>query len=219
MLDCFDLPDTLSDESHYLIGRNTCDFLSQKQINWLISTLNSVPSGYHVMIARHDSPSSATSEECVWTQPGMSAEGCGQVYDGNIVPDIVNAWINGTTLSETYSPTSSYSSLGLDDITVSADFTSRGAGTFIGYVEGHTHLDVYAHENKYSDQNVIVFATTCNDLYQGFRNDLPRVKGTKTDDCFTVLSVDKANKKVKLVRIGSNITTDLTDRTMFSFSY
>ena len=217
VLNDFDLPDTMADESNYLVARNTYNFLSQTQINWLISTLANVPSGYHVMIARHDSPSSATSVDCIWTQPGMNAEGCGAIYSGSIVPDIVNAWVNGTTLSQTYSPASGFSSLG--DITVSADFSSRGTGAFIGYIEGHTHTDVYAHDATYSNQNVFVCATTANDLYQGFRNDLPRERGTKTDDCFTVLSVDKTNKKVKVVRVGSAITTGMTDRTMFTFTY
>lgn len=217
VLNDFDLPDTLADSSNYLVPRNTYDFVSQAQVDWLISTLNNVPNGYHVMIARHDSPSAATSVDCVWTQPGMTAEGCGAIYSGEIVPDIVNAWINGTSLSETYSPSSGFSSLG--DITVDADFSSRGVGVFIGYIQGHTHTDVYAHDTKYPDQNVFVVTTSANDLYQGFRSDLPRVRGTKTDECFTVLSVDKANRAVNVVRVGSCITSEMTNRVMYRFTY
>ena len=217
VLNDFDLPDTLSDSTHYLVPRNTYDFVSQAQVNWLINTLRNVPSGYHVMIARHDSPSAATSVESVWTQPGMIAEGCGAIYSGDIVPDIVNAWMNGSSLSQSYSPISAFASLG--DITVNADFSSRGEGVFIGYIQGHTHTDVHAKDTKYPNQNVFVVTTSANDLYQPFRSDLPRVRGTKMDECFTVLSVDKTNRAVNVVRVGSAITSIMTNRTMYRFNY
>ena len=37
-------------------------------------------------------------------------------------------------------------------------------------------------------------------------------KGTRAEDALTVVGVDTYNRRLKLVRIGSNITMDMTER-------
>ena len=130
----------------------------------------------------------------------------------------MNAWVNGTTLSKSYAPESEYSEL-LDTITISADFTSRGEGEFICYLVGHMHKDIMCHDAVHTDQKIISLAATAEGLYQNANSDLPRITGRKSIDCITVVSFDTIGKRINLVRIGSNKTITMVDRTMISIPY
>lgn len=216
VLDTFDLPDTKSGDN-YVVSRNMYNCFSQEQITWFVNTLAAVPSGYHVIIAKHDQQSQSTPVDDIWSQPGRVQSGCVPIYAGAIIPDIVNAWVNGTTLSQDYAP-SEFSGT-CPTITVNADFTSRGAGAFVGYIQGHTHCDLHSVDATYSDQHCLTVATTANDYYQNHGNDTPRVRGEKTDECFTVIAVDKEHRLLKAVRVGSAVSTYMVDRTLFKYTY
>lgn len=210
-LDCYDVPDTKSGDN-FVVSRGTSAY-SQDQIDWLISELNNVPDGNHLIIFQHGMTGASTKEDCIWSQawdgiPDISSY-------GEILTDIVNAWINGTTLSDTYTT----SVTGLSSLTVSADFTSRGTGVFAAYVVGHYHRDMVAHSTKYSGQKIIALCCTADGNWQGGQNDLPRVENTKSQDCLTVLSVNKAHRTVNLARVGSNRTVSMTERTSYAVSY
>ena len=57
------------------------------------------------------------------------------------------------------------------------------------------------------------------DNWQNYCSDLPRAKGTKAEDCLTVLSLDTENRRINLVRIGSNVTVNLDERTYTALPY
>ena len=204
----------------YIIRRGGSCY-GQTQLEWLVTTLNSTPSGYGVVILRHGQPETNVADSGNFTQIGQAytadnGTGC---YSGDpIVSDIVNAWVNGTTLSKSYTPESEYSEL-LDTITISADFTSRGEGEFICYLVGHMHKDIMCHDAVHTDQKVISLAATAEGLYQNANCDLPRITGRKSIDCITVVSFDTIGKRINLVRIGSNKTITMVDRTMISIPY
>lgn len=216
VLNTFDLPDTKSGDN-YVVARNMYNCFSQAQITWFISALASVPAGYHLIIAKHDQQSQTTPIDDIWTQPGRVQGGCNPVYAGTMIPDIVNAWINGTTLSQSYAPLAFEGTC--PTITVDADFTSRGTGAFVGYIQGHQHCDIHSTDQTYTDQHQLAFATTANDYYQSHGNDTPRVRGEKTDECFTVIAVDKEHRLLKAVRVGSAVSTYMVDRTLFKYTY
>ena len=115
-------------------------------------------------------------------------------------------------LQKTYTPNDA----NLPTITVSADFTSRGAGKFTTYLLGHAHRDYNGFLTSWTNQNIIAFPSMSNDRYQNDGSDLPRVIGTKTEDAITVVSVDVANNKVKMTRVGSNITFDFIERKKYN---
>jgi hypothetical protein len=100
----------------------------------------------------------------------------------------------------------------LPTLTADCDFTARGAGVFAGYLVGHYHRDIQGKCKKYPYQNIIAFPATANDGWQNYCSDLPREKGTRAEDALTVVGVDTYNRRLKLVRIGSNITMDMTER-------
>ena len=127
----------------------------------------------------------------------------------------MNAWVTGGTLSDTYTTDVT----GLSSLTVSADFTSRGTGVFAGYVVGHYHRDLIAHSTKYSYQKIIALCCTADGTWQGENSDLPRVENTKSQDCLTVLCVNKTRKTVNLARVGANWTISMTQRIGYAVSY
>ena len=210
-LDCYDVPDTKSGND-FVVSRATSAY-SQAQIDWFISELNNVPSGHHLLIFQHGYTGASTKETCAWSQAYNVVNNISSY--GELIPDIVNAWVTGGTLSDTYTTDVT----GLSSLTVSADFTSRGTGVFAGYVVGHYHRDLIAHSTKYSYQKIIALCCTADGTWQGENSDLPRVENTKSQDCLTVLCVNKTRKTVNLARVGANWTISMTQRIGYAVSY
>lgn len=217
VLDNYDVPDDRNEEGNFIVSRSV-ECIGQEQADWLVSVLAQVPPDYHVLIARHSHPDGGVTTGCSWTTEGRMLTGKingNMTY--NLVPDIVEAWRKGTALEEEYLPQSA--SQGFSAVKVKADFRGRGQGIFIGYIVGHEHWDWLGKSAKYPEQNIYCFAATANDKWQNFASDLPRRKGTKAEDCLTVMAVDYKNRHVCLVRIGSNFTNTMTDRTFIRISY
>jgi len=223
VLDNYDVPDERDAQGDFVVHRGV-DYISQAQADWFVQTLANVPQDYHVLIARHSFPGKAITHNGPWTilnknltngEPGCCCE---------IIPDIVNAWMNGTTFEQEYKVgaalTSTLSNPAvLPPVTVKADFTARGEGVLIGYIVGHEHWDWQGVSERYPRQQIHSFQSSANDGWQNYCSDLPRLEGTKAEDCITVLSVDHKNRVLYMVRVGSNITNMLVDRTYISFAY
>lgn len=214
-LNNYDTPDTLSGGNYVIHRGGEC--ISQEQLDWFVSALQSVPTGNHLIIARHSGAGASwVTDESAWTQPNTTIS-TSNVYYGNGLPinDIVEAWRNGGTLVKTYAPTAETDYLPV--LSVNADFTSRGVGIFACYILGHSHKDTIAHDAN--GQLAVQLAATANDNWQNYDSDLPRAKNMKSEDCLTVLGIDTAQRLVKLVRVGSNVTMRMTKRDMLAISY
>ncbi len=210
-LDCYDVPDTKSGND-FVVSRATSAY-SQDQIDWFIDELNNVPAGNHLLIFQHGYTGASTKETNEWSQVYNVINDISSY--GELIPDIVNAWVTGGTLSDTYTTNVT----GLSSLTVSADFTSRGTGVFAGFVVGHYHRDLIAHSTKYSYQKIIALCCTADGNWQGGENDTPRVENEKSQDCLTVLSVNKARMTVNLARVGANWTVSMKQRIGYAVSY
>lgn len=205
VLDNYDAPDTISGDN-FVVSRGA-EALSQEQVDWLISTLNAVPSDYTVVVARHSSTGATWNVfDCAWTKVGSSMGRSEIVYDALPVNDIVHAWQTGGSLNRTYNPTDT----GLPTLTVSCDFSSRGIGKFACYLFGHSHCDTVAYD-EYGNLGV-QFDTASSGNSQPGNSDLPRINGLKSEDCITVVSIDTYRSLLKLVRIGSNVSMNMVDR-------
>lgn len=216
VLDNYDVPDERDENGDFLISRGV-EMIGQEQADWLVEALGQVPADYHLIIARHNGTGVHIATPCNWTQeelPTFGAEGDGITTD--LVPDLVNAWMNGESIEQEYF--SKYIE-SIKPIKVNADYTQRGAGIFVGYIVGHTHRDWLGTCKKYPEQNIVYFASSANDDWQNYDCDLPRARGTKAEDCFSVLSVDTEKRFVYLVRVGSNITDRLVERTYYKLPY
>lgn len=203
----------------YIIRRGQ-DCYDQEQIDWFIDTLNSTPQDYAVVVLQHAQPEANLHVDSNFSQPWTIHGGNGSGgYGGvSIKGDIVDAWINGTSLSRTYEPEARFGGL-LPTIFVSADFSARGPGEFICYLVGHTHMDTISRLKDHPQQITISFAATCAGSWANGSADLPRISGDRSEDAITVVSFDTSVKAINLVRVGSNKTIYMVDRTMTSIPY
>ena len=217
-LHVFDTPDGMDEKGNYAVHRGM-EMLSQAQIDWLIDTLATIPADYHLAIAMHAYPFGHVAEPGAWTQQDKdlgSLSAWDKAYGTtNLLPDIIHAWKTGTARRASYVPR--YSNL--PTVTVDCDFSARGEGQFIGYLVGHYHRDVIAHSDQYPSQKIIAFASAANDAWQNYDCDLPRAEGTKAEDLLTVCSIDTEKREIRLVRVGRNITMEMTERTYTVISY
>ena len=191
---------------------------SQMQIDWLINTLINTPSDYHLIMLVHQNQQvdGVGVVNVEWNSYNTSIGTPQNYIDGDLVPDLINAWQNGTSINETYSFL--YEASYLPPVSVIADFSSRGLGTFVGYVYGHSHVDIIGTLGKYPSQNFFSCIPSLN-YTGGGHADMPKVADTKSEDAFNVIAVDTTDRKVFIVRIGANYTNELKERKTLVVSY
>ena len=79
-------------------------------------------------------------------------------------------------------------------------FIANG-GMFVCWVEGHTHGNYIGRTPSHEGQlQVIIENAGTNDRY----NSSSRIKNTKSQDAFNIISIDTEGKLIKLVRIGQD---------------
>lgn len=217
VLNNFDSPDTIVDGQ--FVVKKGAECLSQAQIDWFINELSEVPNDYNLVIMQHSFNWENTELKCNFSQPNINlndsaGDDCYASSD-NIIPRIVDAWKNKTSVSFT----SEALNENVEDLVISADFSSRTNSNFVCYLVGHTHKDCVAYSTPFPDQLIIGFTTGSMDASNNGTSDLPRRNYDKTQDAFTIFSFDPNKKLVNLVRVGSNITTYMVNRTMISIDY
>lgn len=97
--------------------------------------------------------------------------------------------------------------------TVLADFVKRG-GRFICNFCGHEHHDLFG----YTADGVLNVAVECACDWAGWC-DGKRVRGTRTYDCFNVVSIDTDLGILKLVRVGNNADYYLRKKQVLCYDY
>ena len=96
---------------------------------------------------------------------------------------------------------------------VIVDFISKG-GTYICNFAGHDHHDGFGMSKNGLLNSVVPSATYYDNWCDG-----KRVLGTKTQDCFNVVSIDTNMGLLKIVRVGSNIDHYLRRSTALCYDY
>ncbi len=94
-----------------------------------------------------------------------------------------------------------------------ADFIAKG-GEHICHLAGHHHYDMFG-VTENGILNVCVPAATNWDGW----SDGKRIKGTKTYDCFNVVSVDVNLGLLKLCRVGNNCDHYFREQNVLCFDY
>lgn len=216
------------------ITTNKAYALSQAQVDFFIATLKSTPANYGIIVIMH-SPEAYPNN----TMPIEAVEGKSDFYPykaitidapagiaGTPLRDIVDAFISRTTISTSFTQTITGGTT--ETITVSGDFTSGIASgvEFIAWMTGHTHSDIVGvYKNTVNRQ--VMLNVTCGVCYYGPSDyaylcngsDLPRGSFGVTQDAFNVYAIDRANKEIRIARIGSNFTEAFTDRKCMVISY
>lgn len=94
-----------------------------------------------------------------------------------------------------------------------ADFKARG-GIHVVHLAGHEHSDMFGR----TDRGVLNLAVECGTSWNGWC-DGRRLRGTRTYDCFNVVSVDANLKILKILRVGDNADLYLRVKRSLCYDY
>jgi hypothetical protein len=183
----------------------------QEQIDWLIESLMTTPSGWGVMIAKHQMEY-ADDNDNTFNSYFLRGRGVQYTYVGSILPDIVQAFIDKSVLNQSYQQTGAV----VTTLRAEADFSNNGA-EFICYLSGHTHLDSIHYLRDYPKQLELTIG--CDNTNYTHNSDMAQVAGTKTEDVINVCAVDRNRGYIYIVRIGSDMSYTGQRRDILSIKY
>ena len=179
--------------SHFaadLSGRNVYNTscYGQAQLDWFSNVALDMPSGYGAVIITHVAPRKVNDQSIYYTVDYYQLNG------------IINAYINKTTYSGSYSGTDGWTS---SDISV--DFSSA-EGEIIAMFTGHEHRDILDTETLDCPILTIVAAGAgANSGYKTYN----RPFGTGKETSFDVVTINRSNKTIYCTRVGAG-----SDRTV-----
>jgi 3',5'-cyclic AMP phosphodiesterase CpdA len=96
---------------------------------------------------------------------------------------------------------------------VIVDFVKDG-GVHICHFAGHDHHDGFGLTENGILNSIVPCATTWSGWCDG-----KRIEGTKTQDCFNVVSIDPNLKLLKIVRVGDNSDHYLREKRLLCFDF
>lgn len=182
---------------------------TQTQINFVISTLQSVPSGYGVIILAHAPEMTLTKNT---TYPKFFAD---KLADYKVLMKplalLVDAFISKTTINTSVSSSQ-------ETISLSADFSNVQSNEFICFISGHTHSDGITYLSNTTNKLLFLDCTCTNPTYNTSGNamaevsDLARTQSGLLQDAFNFYCIDRRNKAIKVVRIGSDMPYNLAEK-------
>ena len=88
------------------------------------------------------------------------------------------------------------------DARLSVDSFINDGGKFVCWIGGHQHTDYFATLTSSPNQLCVILDTARK--ASNADQDSIRVAGTKSQDCFNILSVDTYAKILKIVRVGND---------------
>ena len=228
MLNNYDFPDDKNGSDWVYYGAST--MYLQAQIDWFLTTLSNTPADYSVIVASHYSEPTTIDQTILNQHVGTvgvaelsdTRGGVGQMGD-TIIADIINAFINRTTLTKSYT----YDTQGsVSGVSVLADFSARSASNFICYICGHVHCQGIGSITNYPGQLSYFNDTGCiaagdnpNNMWPTYASLIPRNGEDRTQDLITVLCVDTDNKRVSFVRVGANMNMFGEDSSFIAHTY
>lgn len=190
---------------------------SQAQINWLCNTALNVPDGYGVVICNHFpfAPQlSDYSHDYAALNDGTFCQGW------NMIPEIVQAWVNRTTLNKTYT-----GSVGDRNITVNANFSAIGSSAqFVCYLCGHTHSkDAFIVQDEYHNSFKQLMLVEDSNGQQGTAlNETYKDAQSRMTNCAaSVVTIDMRQKKVFRISYGAfqNASTSIVTPQVECYSF
>lgn len=98
------------------------------------------------------------------------------------------------------------------------DFIDDG-GTFMCYLIGHLHKDLFGYIYGYPKQPCVM-VTTSNPLraLQEINADMGREIGSKMQDAFNAVTFDKDNNIIKIIRVGADVDNVMRPRKAISYN-
>lgn len=187
------------------------------QLDWFVNTLKDAASNdLAVIVAMHVPESSIDSNDKGFYTRFDQWSTLIQLNIYTAVEDIIDAFVNGTTVTTTY----------YNNQTYSADFTGFN-GDFVCYLTGHRHQDSNGYSHNHASQ--LYLNITCGALRNWLNpptaiqytapSDLPRIEGTDCENAFNVYTFDLKNRIVKVLRIGANMNDLMEPRVSAYYSF
>lgn len=96
------------------------------------------------------------------------------------------------------------------------DSFMNAGGDFIAWISGHTHRDLFGVLENYPNQTCI--AVDCG-LCSDYWNDSFRRRGTKSQDCFNIMSINRSLNTFSIYRVGNNIDLQLRSKKCLVYNY
>jgi hypothetical protein len=213
-LNCLENPRAKSG-SNYITNPTATGCFSQEQINWLIDVLLNTPEDYGVALTYHSSIGNITTLEHKFSvRAGDVLNMLPSGQTGNPVVDIIQAWIDKTTLSQTYPFTGTVETAAdawsIPDVSAVCDFSGRTTSKFFAHLTGHLHADVVAKYNG-TDQVVLLIDRGTSYPYSTM-GDIYREDNTKSETLFNVVAFNTDDMTIRIVRIGADVTCDMVKR-------
>lgn len=183
----------------------------QEQLDWFINTLNSTPDGYTVIIMMHQQEGGIKNSENTTFFYGENVNVSG-IIDGTPIVDIVDAYINRSSLNKTYTckdktkyPESDFSN------TVNVDFTNA-KGKFANYYTGDTHIDSFGTVGETIQKNLGITSSgqsyDCS-LRQSIGNGSIAGYGNNPESTLlTVIGYDYDRSLIRVGRLGQQFSSD-----------
>lgn len=169
VLNCFDTPYTSTNGAMDYIDKGG---YRAKQINWLISALQSTPNDYHVAFFQH-----------VSLGTGYNDSNLNYVYNTDIVQGIVGAYKNGSS----YAKTSTHK-----DFAVSVNVTFNRPHVVAFVANGHHHADRLKVVNGINNLSINLSNPDSRQAYWG----------TLLEDSWVSVIINPTLKKVSVLRFG-----------------
>lgn len=185
-------------------GWMNCVF-SQTQINWLIATLRGAASnGYKVITTMHYS----FGDNTVFTPSGSANPDANYHQDPFMIPDIIDAMQNKTTLSKSYPDDEN-----INNIVINEDFSGINDFHYICHLFGHIHS-----ENEYQCQKTdgskfydMLMVGAPNMGSEGYAlNKVPLQPNTINSIKLTLLEIDTLEHTVYRVNYGAYKAIDFS---------
>jgi hypothetical protein len=204
--------------------------ISQKQINWLIATLQSTPANYGVLLSYHANFTDVDMDaehnsfyENMYDMTPRSSSLAGITTQP--ITRIIDAFIAGSSASFTY--TNLLIGSTTETVSVNADFSSINSGVeFIAHLFGHTHQDTIGYYAGTTNKQLALGVNASAALFETTNNtDLANTQDMARDgkginqDCFNVYCIDRRNHLVRVAKVGCNMTIELNKRDYMSIPY
>ena len=192
----------------------TTQYFSQAQCEWFISVLASTPADYGVIVMMH-SPETIPPVDAdygLFRQSILNYTITGSLT-GKPFQNIIDAFIGKESASITYTSDNT-------SITVTANFTNLNSGVeFIAFVNGHLHADVVGFIPNTAHRQLNLNIVCGSTAVYGGTSDLPRDGNSVVQDCFNLYVIDRSAGTVRITKIGSNVTDELTERKYLIIPY
>ena len=186
---------------------------SSEQLQWLCDTLESADENTYIVMLNHWATKSFrrtdiycndfTPSEDYWLANYTS-------HSDAMLADIINAWMYGQSVSVSDSnPEIGYS------VEFSHTFTGNKADKFVCWLTGHHHADGVFKDPDYPNQITVILDCTSVTWFQQF-NDCMKDANSYSKDSVTLFGFEPFNRRITLIRLGANITSDMRNRTAVS---